>query len=1018
MKQRISGLDLKLLAKELKESLVSYRLTNIYNVADSSKQFLLKFGKPDSKLNVVVDSGSKIHTTTFTRHTPEAPSGFVSKLRKHLKSKRLTALRQIPNDRILVFQFADGLYYLVLEFFSAGNVMLLDENQNILSLQRIVSEHENKVGEKYEMFDSSLFHSETTEDIETVQFSTELVSSWLKEIEEEQNITSSITTVTSEKKKKKKVSIHKLLLRKQPQLSSDLLSNNLKKTGIEPSTRCLEFLGKEQEISTLLTETQDEYIQLIKEKERCGYIVAQKNKNFDSEKHDQELEFIYENFHPFKPFIEEKELDKFRVIEIAGEYNRTVDTFFSTIESNKLALRIQSQEAQAQKRIDDARSANEMKIKALTDIQSSNEHKAELIINNADLVEQAKAAVQNLIDQQTDWSTIEKLIQSEQKKGNKIAKMIEVPLMLKKNKINVRLPLENTLDESSVAIYDRELSDSSDSSDSSESSDSSDSSDSDSDSDSSSHRNTKKSKIRRKIKSTTAQTATVTIDLGLSAYANASQYFTVKKTGAEKQKKVEKNLEKAMKNIEVKIDQQLKKKMKETHKVLKKIRTPYFFEKYNWFISSEGFLVLHGKSPLETDQIYSRFIEDKDVFMSNNFNTHVWIKNPDKTEIPPNTLMQAGVFCMSTSAAWSKKVSSSAWWCYAENVSKFDDHDGVLPSGVYRIKRELEKNELSPSQLIMGIAFLWKIRSDESVPDADDGVTSVPGLDETVNPTKKTDLDNEIPSKIKEENILSLTEMDVENANDFSNLTPNESEFALPKEGELTSIPREENDTKTIATTTISKMSKGVRGKKGKLKKMQRKYADQDDEERLMRLDVLGTLKGIERQEEKERTETLKQEEREYKKAQREKQIEKQVLQFSSNEKVHANYHNFKDQLKPSLTYGDDVVDVIPVFAPWSALLKYKYKVKIQPGSAKKTKSMTEVLRYFMGRNIDNKSEDKETDWPIEHKLIKSINESDLIPLLCVDKLNLSLPNSNKTKTNSKGAPKKQKSGKKSKKRM
>ena len=94
-----------------------------------------------------------------------------------------------------------------------------------------------------------------------------------------------------------------------------------------------------------------------------------------------------------------------------------------------------------------------------------------------------------------------------------------------------------------------------------------------------------------------------------------------------------------MKNIEVKIDQQLEKKLKDSHSVLKKIRTPYFFEKYSWFISSEGFLVMMGKSPAETGQIYSKYIEDDDIYMSNSFNSHVWIKNPEKTEVPPNTLM-------------------------------------------------------------------------------------------------------------------------------------------------------------------------------------------------------------------------------------------------------------------------------------------------------------------------------------------------------------------------------------------
>lgn len=182
MKQKLSALDLKLLVSELRNSIESYRLNNIYNIADSNKQYLPKFNKPDYKVNVIIDCGSRIHITEFARQTPTIPSNFVVKLRKHLKSKRLTAVRQVSNDRIVVFQFADGQYYLVFEFFSAGNILLLDEDLKILSLQRIVKEYENTVGKKYEMFDNSIFSNQiSTEVVTESKFDTTLIDSWFQE---------------------------------------------------------------------------------------------------------------------------------------------------------------------------------------------------------------------------------------------------------------------------------------------------------------------------------------------------------------------------------------------------------------------------------------------------------------------------------------------------------------------------------------------------------------------------------------------------------------------------------------------------------------------------------------------------------------------------------------------------------------------------------------------------------------------------------------------------------------------
>ncbi|CAI5191996.1 ANM_HP_G0245990.mRNA.1.CDS.1 [Saccharomyces cerevisiae] len=1007
MKQRISALDLLLLARELKQDLEGYRLSNIYNIADSSKQFLLKFNKPDSKLNVVVDCGLRIYLTEFSRPIPPTPSGFVVKLRKHLKAKRLTALKQVDQDRILVLQFADGHFYLVLEFFSAGNVILLDENRRIMALQRVVLEHENKVGQIYEMFDESLFTTnnesadESIEKNRKAEYTSELVNEWIKAVqakyESDITVIKQLNIQGKEGAKKKKVkvpSIHKLLLSKVPHLSSDLLSKNLKVFNIDPSESCLNLLEETDSLAELLNSTQLEYNQLLTTTDRKGYILAKRNENYNSEKDTADLEFIYDTFHPFKPYINGGDSDSSCIIEVEGPYNRTLDKFFSTIESSKYALRIQNQESQAQKKIDDARAENDRKIQALLDVQELNERKGHLIIENAPLIEEVKLAVQGLIDQQMDWNTIEKLIKSEQKKGNRIAQLLNLPLNLKQNKISVKLDLSS-----------KELNTSSDEDNESEGNTTDSSSDSDSeDMESSKERSTKSMKRKSNEK------INVTIDLGLSAYANATEYFNIKKTSAQKQKKVEKNVGKAMKNIEVKIDQQLKKKLKDSHSVLKKIRTPYFFEKYSWFISSEGFLVMMGKSPAETDQIYSKYIEDDDIYMSNSFNSHVWIKNPERTEVPPNTLMQAGILCMSSSEAWSKKISSSPWWCFAKNVSKFDGSDNsILPEGAFRLKNENDQNHLPPAQLVMGFGFLWKVKTSGNEDNGDDDEEEEEEEEEEEKEEEQQqdeDDSNEVNGLEKGGDSNDSTknnsfehdnlEKDIEKHCTISSDTDSDSGNAKAKNDN--SSTQRILDEPGVPISLIENINSNVRGKRGKLKKIQKKYADQDETERLLRLEALGTLKGIEKQQQRKKEEIMKREVREDRKNKREKQRRLQALKFTKKEKARVNYDKHKSELKPSLDKGDVVDDIIPVFAPWPALLKYKYKVKIQPGSAKKTKTLTEILHYFKSRPLDGSSTDKEMDWPQEHEMIKGLKEQDLVLLLCVDKLKVTIAGQKSTK--------------------
>ncbi|SCU77950.1 LAFA_0A04126g1_1 [Lachancea sp. 'fantastica'] len=1063
MKQRISSLDIELLYRELKPRLEGYRLSNIYNVSDSNRQFLLKFNKPDSKLNVIVDCGLRIHLTEYNRPVPPTPSSFVVKMRKHLKSKRLTTVKRVKDDRILALSFGDGQFFLVLEFFSAGNVILLDSQRKIIALQRIVHEHENKVGQIYEMFDETFLDDTTIEMPAPKTFTTEEVTKWFHDAKDLAQ-----STVKSQKSGKapKVPSIHKLLFLREPHLSSDLISRNLKLRDFNPNASCLEFEDRVDLIVELLNATEVEVSSILRSGCSTGFIVSKKNPLYDPEQKDPSTEFVYEQFHPFTPFLDDNVKREVKIVEITGTYNHTVDEFFSTIESSKYALRIQNQEHQAKQRLQDAKLDNDKRIQALIDVQAQNELRGHTIIANASLVEEAQNAVKTLVEQQMDWKTIEMLISNEQKKGNSIAKAIKLPLDLQNNRIGLELVIESETGAESSDDDSTSSSSGSESSTDSESDSSLSDFEADENEDEGEHGEASKRAVGKKPSRRDNKpklTIDVSVDLILSAYANASNYFDIKKSTFEKQKKVEQNANRALKNIEQRIDRDLKKKLKETHDVLNRTRTPYFFEKYNWFVSSEGFLVLMGKSGQETDQIFSRYIQDNDVLVFNSFDITVWIKNPDETEIPPNTLMQAGIMCMSASPAWSKKIQSSAWWCFAKNVSKFDSYGGeVLAPGSFQLKNEKQKSFLPPSPLVMGFALLWKSgsaeaeggeledlqevlqeesehRNETNISDDDDETVDNDASEIGIETERaevgieRLDLGNPVSEAPDDESAAEATDQDSESgaqaageesesgagpSADFGAGAEPSADFGA---GALTTGRAADtgvdsavkNSTSSQLAASVSEEpefsastpAKKVRGKKGKLKKMMRKYADQDEEERRMRLEALGTLKGAEKQRSKEEEEKLKQQERDYKKARRERQKKQQSLKFDPKEKLNVDYHKILNELCPVPADGG-VKEIIPVFAPWTALNKYKYKVKIQPGNAKKTKTLHEILHYFLSRKVDEESSDKELDWPIEHEHIKALKDLELVPLIYTDKLKATIPGQNESKGKSKGGAK------------
>ena len=89
MKQRFSYLDLRLVVNELEDELIGCRLQNIYSLEASPRHFSFKFdAKHEGKTHMIVDPGFRAHLTNYRHATTQQPSGFVSKLRKHLKTRR------------------------------------------------------------------------------------------------------------------------------------------------------------------------------------------------------------------------------------------------------------------------------------------------------------------------------------------------------------------------------------------------------------------------------------------------------------------------------------------------------------------------------------------------------------------------------------------------------------------------------------------------------------------------------------------------------------------------------------------------------------------------------------------------------------------------------------------------------------------------------------------------------------------------------------------------------------------
>ena len=132
MKTRYSGLDLSCQMQELK-ALIGMRVNKIYDI--DKKTYLFRMQRTEEKAVIMLESGSRIHTTNSVWPKSDAPSGFTMKLRKHLRNKRLEDIYQFKTDRIAVLQFGinEVANYVIVELYDRGKSKIYYIISNYLS---------------------------------------------------------------------------------------------------------------------------------------------------------------------------------------------------------------------------------------------------------------------------------------------------------------------------------------------------------------------------------------------------------------------------------------------------------------------------------------------------------------------------------------------------------------------------------------------------------------------------------------------------------------------------------------------------------------------------------------------------------------------------------------------------------------------------------------------------------------------------------------------------------------------
>ncbi|PKA52704.1 hypothetical protein AXF42_Ash001685 [Apostasia shenzhenica] len=686
VKVRMNTADVAAEVKCLRK-LIGMRCANVYDI--SPKTYLFKLmnssGVTESgeseKVLLLMESGVRLHTTAYVRDKNATPSGFTLKLRKHIRTRRLEDVRQLGYDRIVLFQFGlgDNAHFVILELYAQGNILLTDSAFTVMTLLRshrddgkglaIMSRHRYpveacRVFEKTEfaMLKEALTHCEVANVAEV--FEADGGGKTSNKTEQIQSVKASNVTVAKRKAndgaRSKKATLKTILgeaLSYGPALAEHIILD----AGLAPSLKVDSDSQINEDIIDVLvqavTRFEDWLMDVISGlKVPEGYILMQSKVSDKKEKgiQDSVVDMVYDEFCPIL-------LNQFRLRECMKfeTFDTALDEFYSKIESQRSEQQQKAKENSAIQKLNKIRLDQESRVHTLKKEVDHCVRMAELIEYNLEDVDAAILAVRVALANGMAWDDLVRMVKEEKKAGNPVAGLID-KLHLERNCIT--LLLSNNIDE----MDDDEK---------------------------------------------TCPVDKVEVDLAFSAHANARRWYELKKKQEVKQEKTVSAHEKAFKAAEKKTRLQLA--QEKTVAAISHMRRVHWFENFNWFISSENYLIISGRDAQQNEMIVKRYMSKGDLYVHADLHgaSSTVIKN-HKTDhpIPPLTLNQAGCFTVCHSKAWDSKIVTSAWWVYPHQVTKTAPTGEYLTVGSFMIRGK--KNFLPPHPLVMGFGILFRL--DES----------------------------------------------------------------------------------------------------------------------------------------------------------------------------------------------------------------------------------------------------------------------------------------------------------------
>ncbi len=128
----MSNVDVYTISDELNKLLSGARVDKSFQ--PTKDIVVMRFHVPGTgRIDLVMQCGSRIHTSQYPLENPTTPPSFPMLLRKRIKGAHVESIKQHNFDRVVEIRVKKDKYYtIIVELFDKGNIILLDEDNNII----------------------------------------------------------------------------------------------------------------------------------------------------------------------------------------------------------------------------------------------------------------------------------------------------------------------------------------------------------------------------------------------------------------------------------------------------------------------------------------------------------------------------------------------------------------------------------------------------------------------------------------------------------------------------------------------------------------------------------------------------------------------------------------------------------------------------------------------------------------------------------------------------------------------